>query len=37
MYGCTLYDLHRGSKNYVCDASCLVNLIGEDSNKAKKD
>ena len=22
--GCTLDDLHRGSKNYACDASCLV-------------
>ena len=35
--GCTLDDLHRGSKNYVCDASCLVNLVGKDSNKAKEE
>ena len=34
--GCTLDDLHRGSKNYVCDTSCLVNLVGKDSNEAKK-
>ena len=34
--GCTLDDLHRGSKNYVCDASCLVNLVGKDSNEAKE-
>ena len=33
---CTLDDLHRGSKNYVCDASCLVNLVGKDSNEAKE-
>ena len=33
--GCTLDDLHRGSKNYVCDASCLVNLVGKESNEAK--
>ena len=35
--GCTLDDLHRGSKNYVCDASCLVNLVGKDSKKAKEE
>ena len=35
--GCTLDDLHRGSKNYVCDASCLVNLVGKDRNKAKEE
>ena len=34
--GCTLDDLIRGSKNYVCDASCLVNLVGKDSNEAKE-
>ena len=34
--GCTLDDLHRGSKNYVCDASCLVNLVGKDRNEAKE-
>ena len=34
--GCTLDDLYRGSKNYVCDASCLVNLVGKDTNEAKE-
>ena len=31
--GCTLDDLHRGSKNYVCDASSLMNLLGKDIHK----
>ena len=35
--GCTLEHLHRGSKNYVCDASCLVDLVGKDSKKAKEE
>ena len=34
--GCTLDDLHKRSKNYVCDASCLVNLVGKDRNEAKE-
>ena len=24
------------SKDYVCDASCLVNLVGKDRNEAKE-
>ena len=35
--GCTLDDLHRGSKSYVCDTSCLVNLVGKDSNEAEEE
>ena len=33
--GCTLEDLCRGVKNYVCDASCLVGLEGIDVIAAK--
>ena len=33
--GCSLEDLCRGVKNYVCDASCLVGLEGIDVIAAK--
>ena len=33
--GCSLEDLCRGVKNYVCDASCLVGLEGIEVTAAK--